>query len=131
MCACSLVSDSLWSTDCSLPGSSVHGIFKTRILEQVAISFSKRSFPTQGSSTHLLRLLHCMQILYQVLLVIKNPLANAGDMESLVWPLGMEDPLQDSKATDSSILAWKVSVDRGASRATVHRVTESDTTEAT
>ena len=59
VCACSLVSDSLWPTDCSLPGSSVHGIFKTRILEQVAISFSKRSFPTQGSSTHLLCLLHC------------------------------------------------------------------------
>ena len=26
--------------DCSLPGSSVHGIFQARILEQVAISFS-------------------------------------------------------------------------------------------
>ena len=67
----------------------------------------------------------------QVTLMVKNPPANAGDMEGLVWPLGMEDPLQDSKATDSSILAWKVSMDRGASRATVHRVTESDTTEAT
>ena len=29
--------------DCSLPGSSVHGIFQARILEWVAISFSKRS----------------------------------------------------------------------------------------
>ena len=27
--------------DCSLPGSSVHGIFQTKILEWVAISFSK------------------------------------------------------------------------------------------
>ena len=27
--------------DCSLPGSSVHGISKTKILEWVAISFSK------------------------------------------------------------------------------------------
>ena len=27
--------------NCSLPGSSVHGIFQARILEQVAISFSK------------------------------------------------------------------------------------------
>ena len=26
--------------DCSLPGSSVHGIFQARILEQVAISYS-------------------------------------------------------------------------------------------
>ena len=29
--------------DCSLPGSSVHGIFQARILEWVAISFSKDS----------------------------------------------------------------------------------------
>ena len=30
--------------DCSLPGSSVHGIFQVRVLEWVAISFSKGSF---------------------------------------------------------------------------------------
>ena len=29
--------------DCSLPGSSVHGIFQARILEWVATSFSRRS----------------------------------------------------------------------------------------
>ena len=29
------------STDCSLPGSSVHGIFQARILELAAISFSR------------------------------------------------------------------------------------------
>ena len=27
--------------DCSLPGSSIHGIFQTRVLEWVAIAFSK------------------------------------------------------------------------------------------
>ena len=31
------------SMDCSLPGSSVHGIFQERILEQVAISYSRGS----------------------------------------------------------------------------------------
>ena len=37
--------------DCSLPGSSVHGIFPTKVLEWVAISFSRRSFfSTQGSN---------------------------------------------------------------------------------
>ena len=30
--------------DCSLPGSSIHGIFQARILEWIAISFSRRSF---------------------------------------------------------------------------------------
>ena len=29
--------------DCSLPGSSIHGIFQARILEWVAISFSNTS----------------------------------------------------------------------------------------
>ena len=29
--------------DCSPPGSSLHGIFKARILEWVAISFSKNT----------------------------------------------------------------------------------------
>ena len=29
--------------DCSQPGSSIHGIFQPRILEWVAISFSRRS----------------------------------------------------------------------------------------
>ena len=29
--------------DCSLPGSSVHGIFQARVLERVAISFSRGS----------------------------------------------------------------------------------------
>ena len=31
--------------DCSLPGSSIHGIFQARILEWVAISFSRGSSP--------------------------------------------------------------------------------------
>ena len=39
----SVASDSLWPMDCSSPGSSVHGIFRARVLEWVAISFSRRS----------------------------------------------------------------------------------------
>ena len=34
--------------DCSLPGSSVHGIFQARVLEWVAISFSEGVFPGPG-----------------------------------------------------------------------------------
>ena len=38
----------LWDPmDCSLPGSSIHGIFQTRILGWVAISFSRRSSQTR------------------------------------------------------------------------------------
>ena len=39
----SVVSDSLWPMDCSPPASSVHGLLQARILEQVAISFSRES----------------------------------------------------------------------------------------
>ena len=40
--------------DCSLPGSTVHGILQARILEWVAISFSRGSSLTQGSNPSLL-----------------------------------------------------------------------------
>ena len=36
-----IVSNSCDPLDCSLPGSSVHGISESRILEWVAISFSR------------------------------------------------------------------------------------------
>ena len=47
--------------DCSLPGSSAQGILQGRMLEWVAIPFSREVFPTQGSN---LSLPHCEQILY-------------------------------------------------------------------
>ena len=49
--------------DCNLPGFSVYGILQARILEWVAVPFSGRIFPTQGSNPSLL---HCRQILYQL-----------------------------------------------------------------
>ena len=55
---CPTLSDSM---DCSLPGSSVHGILQARILECAVIHFSKGFSPRQGSN---LGLLHCRQILY-------------------------------------------------------------------
>ena len=47
--------------DCSLPGSSVHGIFQARVLEWAAISFAMGFFQTQGMNRSLL---HCRQTLY-------------------------------------------------------------------
>ena len=35
--------------DCSLPGSSLHGILQARVLEWVAISFSKRNYRKKES----------------------------------------------------------------------------------
>jgi len=36
--------------DCSLPGSSVHGILQARILEWVAMASLQQIFQTQGSN---------------------------------------------------------------------------------
>ena len=47
--------------DWNPPGSSVYGISQARILEWVAISFSRGIFPTQGLNAGLL---HCRQMLY-------------------------------------------------------------------
>ena len=44
--------------DCSLPGSSVHGILQARILEWVYHALLQGIFPTQGPNLRLLCLLH-------------------------------------------------------------------------
>ena len=45
--------------------------------------------------------------------------------ETWVQSLGWEDPLEKGMATQSSILAWRIPMDRGASQATVHGVAKS------
>ena len=49
--------------------------------------------------------------------------------ETWVRSLGWEDPLEEGMATHSSILAWRIPMDRGAWWATVHGAAESDVTE--
>ena len=49
--------------------------------------------------------------------------------ETWVPSLGWKDLLEDGMATHFSILAWRIPMDRGAWRDTVHGVLESDTTE--
>jgi len=44
--SCSTLSDPM---DCSLPGSSIHGIFQARVLEWGAIAFS--AFSSTGDQT--------------------------------------------------------------------------------
>ena len=57
---------------------------------------------------------------------VKNPPAV---WETWVQSLGWEDPLEEGMATHSSILAYRIPMDREAQWDTVHEVTESDTTE--
>ena len=60
---------------------------------------------------------------------VKNPPAVR---ETWVLSLGLEDSLEEGRATHSCILAWRIPMDRGAWQATVHSVTKrSGVTEVT
>ena len=63
---------------------TVHGILQARILEWIAIPFSRGSLVAQ---------------------LVKNLPAM---WETWVLSLGWEDPLEKGKATHSSILAWRI-----------------------
>ena len=56
--------------------------------------------------------------------MVKNPPTM---QETWVLFLGQEDPLEKGRATHSSILAWRIPIDRGAQWATVHGVAKSQT----
>ena len=47
--------------------------------------------------------------------------------ETQVQPLARKDPLEEGMATHASVLAWRIPMDRGAWRATVHGVSKSQT----
>ena len=40
--------------------------------------------------------------------MVKNPLANAGDVRDTVQSLGQKDPLEKGMATHFGILAWRI-----------------------
>ena len=46
----------------------------------------------------------------QAALLVKNLPANAGDVRDMGSVPGSEDPLEESMATHSSILAWRILV---------------------
>ena len=60
--------------------------------------------------------------------MVKNPPAVR---ETWIQSLGWEDPLEEGMATHSSVLAWRLAMDRGAWWATYspRGCRESDTTE--
>ena len=113
--------------DCSLPGSSMHGIFQARELEWVAIggkyqfimfpnsSVGKEStcntgdhglIPGLGRSTGK-GIAYPLQYSWASLVaqLVKNLPAM---QETWVQSLGWEDPLEKGKFTHSSILAWRI-----------------------
>ena len=86
--------------DCSLPGSSIHGIFQARVLEWGAIAFSTESkFVIFKSSTRDSDLHLCLRITkggFPGGSVVENLLTNAGDM-GLILGLGRSHMPQSSQ----------------------------------
>ena len=66
-----------------------------------------------------------------MVLVVKNPPANVGDIRDTGRSLGQEDPLEEGVATRSSIVSWRClwTEEPGKLRSKGHK--ESDTTEVT
>ena len=97
--------------DCSLPGSSIPGIFQARVLEWGAIAFSvmqeilvqflgQEDPLEKGQATH-----SSILGLPSWLSWLRIHLQCGG---TWVQPLGWEDPLEKGKATHPSILAWRI-----------------------
>ena len=83
--------------DCSLPGSSVHGLLQVRILEWVAMLSSRGIFLTQDSNAHLL----CLLLWHVGSLPLAPPehllsrnLFRLGIQGRLCWVLPAQGPLQ-------------------------------------
>ena len=106
--------------DCSLPGSSVYGIFQATILERIAISFSRRS-SRHRDRAQVSRIVDRRSLVAQT---VKNLPAM---QETWVRSLGWEIPLEEGIETHSNILAWRIAMDRRTWRATVHGVAKSRT----
>ena len=89
------------SMDCSLPGSSIHGIFQARVLEWGAIAVSVPSY----SSFYMFFLYSSSYSSYRVFLVAQLVKNSSAMWETWAQSLSWEDPLEKGMATHSSILA--------------------------
>ena len=55
----------------------------------------------------------------------KEPVCQCRKHETWVLSLGREDPLEEGMATHSSILAWRISINREARWATIYEAAKS------
>ena len=115
------------STKCSFFGLSLYYNILYQIYPQIVVVFASvahGSWRMLGNSKILIFMLNlyvcrCASLGAQM---VKNlPTMR----ETWVWSLGWEDPLEEGMATHSSILAWRIPMDGGARRASVHRVAKS------
>ena len=95
--SCQLLCESM---DCSPPGSSFHGDSPGRNTGVICHALLQGIFPTQGieQASPAPRASLVTQL-------VKNLPAM---LETWIWSLGWEDPLEKGKATHASTLAWKI-----------------------
>ena len=124
--------------DCNPPGSSVHGILQARILEWDSMPSSRGSsspkYPTRIFCVSCIAgdfFIHWATWKAQVVLVIKNPPVNVGGLRDMGSIPGSRISPGGENGNPFQYCCLENSMDRGVWRATVHRVTESDTTEMT
>ena len=135
----------LWDPrDCSLPGSSIHEILHARILEWVAIPFTKGStwLRDQTWLSYIARqILYCPSQTHtdefqngfasnyvliwasQVALVVKNPPANSGNTRHSGSIPGLGRSPGGGQGNSLQYSCLENSMDRGVWQATVHGVT--------
>ena len=65
------------------------------------------SLPTKKTNNKTPYFYSSIHLSSQVVLVVKNPPANTGDL-TWVWLLSWQDPLEEKMTTHSSIFAWKI-----------------------
>ena len=70
----------------------------------IQLFLSLTNFGTWDWERELSSPVHELEGASQVMLVVENPPASAGDARDLGW----EDPLEEGTATRSSILAWRI-----------------------
>ena len=108
--SCPTLSDPM---DCSLPGSSVHGVFQVRVLEWLPLS-----------SPFLIVRIHYYQA-SQVVLVVKNMSANAEDIRDVGSIPGLGGSPGERNGNSLQYSCWDNPMDRGAWWASVREVTKS------
>ena len=132
--------------DCSSPGSSTHGTFQARILEWMAIPSSRGSSQSRDQTrvSHIAGrhftsgatreshkvyrsdLSKVYPLYYVGAALVAQLVKNLCAMqETWVQFLGWEGPLEKGMATHSSILAWRIPMDRGAWMGPVHGTVKS------